>query len=154
MIGLAVALVVLGVLVFFGQRGRSTAPTAGGPIVPGLQAALNDMERVKIAKAGGETVATIEKHADGWASREGRLRSRRRRSCARICARSRRRRSSRRKPRTRRSTTSSGSKTSRANATGFAVAISAPGKDFGALILGNAKGTKQRYARRASEAQS
>jgi hypothetical protein len=66
LIALAVALVVLGVLAFFGQRGRSTAPTAGGPILPGLQAALNDVDKIKITKAGGEAVATIEKHADGW----------------------------------------------------------------------------------------
>jgi hypothetical protein len=70
LIALAVALVVLGVLAFLGQRGRSNAPTAGGPILPGLQAALNDVDKIKITKAGGETVATIEKHADGWAVAE------------------------------------------------------------------------------------
>jgi hypothetical protein len=66
LIALAVVLVVLGALAFLGQRGGSTAPTAGGPILPGLQAALNDVDKVKITKAGGEPVATIEKHADGW----------------------------------------------------------------------------------------
>src|SRR5262249_36367747 len=39
-------------------------------------------------------------------------------------------------------------------ATGLAITVSASGKDLGTLILGDAKGTKQRYARRASEAQS
>ena len=41
-----------------------------------------------------------------------------------------------------------------AKATGLAITIAASGKDFGTLILGDAKGTKQRYARRANEAQS
>ena len=155
LIALAVVLVVLGALAFFGQRGSSTAPTAGGPILPGLQAALNDVGEIKITKAGGETVATIEKHADGWTVAEkggyaadvAKLRqSLRALAEAKIL------------------------ETKTANpafydklgvqdikddkATGLGVAISAPGKDFGALILGDAKGSKQRYARRANEAQS
>ncbi len=65
-IGLLVALVVLGLLVFLVQRDRSPTASAGAAIVPGLQAALNDVERVTVAKAGGETVATLERRADGW----------------------------------------------------------------------------------------
>lgn len=155
LIALAVVLVVLGALAFFGQRGQSTAPTAGGPIMPGLQAALNDVTEIKITKAGGETVATIQKHADGWnvAEKGGysadvtKLRQNLRALAeAKIL------------------------ETKTANpafydklgvqdiasdkATGLAVAISVPGKDFGTLILGDAKGSKQRYARRANEAQS
>ena len=155
LIVLAVVLVVLGALAYFGQGGRSTAPTAGGPLVPGLEAALNDVAQVTITKAGGETVATIEKHADGWTVAEkggyaadvAKLRQNLRALAeAKIL------------------------ETKTANpafydklgvqdiasdkATGLAVAISVPGKDFGTLILGDAKGSKQRYARRASEAQS
>ncbi len=155
LIVLAVALVVLGALAYFGQRGRSTAPTAGGPLLPGLEGALNDVAQIKIAKAGGETVATIEKHADGWTVAEkggyaadvAKLRQNLRALAeAKIL------------------------ETKTANpafydklgvqdiasdkATGLAVAISVPGKDFGTLILGDAKGSKQRYARRANEAQS
>jgi hypothetical protein len=155
LIVLAVVLVVLGALAFFGQRGSSTAPTAGGPILPGLQAALNDVGEIKITKAGGETVATIEKHADGWTVAEkggyaadvAKLRQNLRALAeAKIL------------------------ETKTANpafydklgvqdlkddkATGLGVAISAPDKDFGTLILGDAKGSKQRYARRANEAQS
>ena len=155
LIALAVVLVVLGVLAFFGQRGGSTAPTAGGPIVPGLQAALNDVDKVKITKAGGEAVATIEKHADGWtvAEKAGyaadvtKLRQNLRALAeAKILE----------------------TKTANASfydklgvqdiasdkATGLGIAISSSGKDFGTLILGDAKGSKQRYARRANEAQS
>ena len=35
LIALAVVLVVLGALAFFGQRGQSPTPTAGAPFVPG-----------------------------------------------------------------------------------------------------------------------
>jgi len=155
LIALAVAIVVLGALAFFGQRGGSAALTAGGPILPGLQAALNDVAEIKITKAGGETVATIQKHADGWTVAEkggyaadvAKLRQNLRALAeAKIL------------------------ETKTANpafydklgvqdvasdkATGLAVAITVPGKDFGTLILGDAKGSKQRYARRANEAQS
>jgi hypothetical protein len=110
---------------------------------------------IKITKAGGETVATIEKHADGWNVAEkggysadvAKLRQNLRALAeAKIL------------------------ETKTANpafydklgvqdiasdkATGLAVTISVPGKDFGTLILGDAKGSKQRYARRANEAQS
>jgi hypothetical protein len=34
--------------------------------VPGLEAALNDVDRVTVVKAGGATVATLERRADGW----------------------------------------------------------------------------------------
>ena len=155
LIALAVVLVVLGVLAFLGQRGGSTAPTAGGPILPGLQAALNDVDKIKITKAGGEAVATIEKHADGWtvAEKAGyaadvtKLRQNLRALAeAKILE----------------------TKTANASfydklgvqdiasdkATGLGVAISSSGKDFGTLILGDAKGSKQRYARRANETQS
>ena len=155
LIALGVVLVVLGALAFFGQRGQSTAPTAGGAIMPGLQAALNDVAAIKITKAGGETVATIEKHADGWnvAEKGGysadvtKLRQNLRALAeAKILE----------------------TKTSNPafydklgvqdiasdKATGLAVSISVPGKDFGTLILGDAKGSKQRYVRRANEAQS
>ncbi|HUL81805.1 MAG TPA: DUF4340 domain-containing protein [Gammaproteobacteria bacterium] len=153
---LLVALVVLGAAAFFGQRARAPAGAgAGGPILPGLQAALNDVDRVTIKKAGGETVATIEKHAEGWSVAEkggypadvAKLRQNLRALAeAKILE----------------------TKTANpefydklgvldvtdAKATGVAISISASGKDLGTLILGDAKGTKQRYARRAGEAQS
>jgi hypothetical protein len=155
LIALAVALVVLGALAFFGQRSPSPSSAAGAPILPGLQAALNDVAQVKVTKAGGATVATIDKHADGWTVAEksgyaadiAKLRQNLRALAeAKIL------------------------ETKTANpefydklgvqdiasdkATGLAVTITVPGKDFGTLILGDAKGTKQRYARRANEAQS
>lgn len=155
LIALAVALVVLGALAYFAQRTGSPKVTTGGLILPGLEAALNDIERVTIKKAGGETVATIEKHADGWTVAEkggypadvAKLRQNLRALAeAKILE----------------------TKTANpeyydklgvadiadAKATGLAITITARGMDLGTLILGDAKGTKQRYARRANEAQS
>jgi hypothetical protein len=155
LIALAVVLVVLGALAFFGQRGQAPTPTAGAPFVPGLLAALNDVTEIKITKAGGETVATIEKHADGWnvAEKGGyaadvtKLRQNLRALAdAKILE-------------TKTANPSFYDKLgvqdiASDKATGLAVAITVPGKDFGTLILGDAKGSKQRYARRANDAQS
>ena len=153
---LLAALVVLGAVAFFGQRARSPAPaTAGGPILPGLQSALNDVDRVTIKKAGGETVATIEKHAGGWAVAEkgdypadvAKLRQNLRALAeAKILE-------------TKTANPAFYDKlgvldVSDAKATGLAITVAASGKDLGTVILGDAKGTKQRYARRANEAQS
>jgi hypothetical protein len=155
-VGLLVALVALGLLVFFVQRDRSpAAASAGAPIVPGLQAALNDVERVTVAKAGGETVATLERRADGWiVAEKGDY-------PANVTT-------LRQGLRTLAEAKVLETKTANpelygrlgvedvaaANAAGVAVTFTAPGKDFGSLILGNAVGTKQRYARLASDAES
>jgi hypothetical protein len=155
MLVLLAALVVLGALALLGQRARSPATTAGGPILPGLQAALNDVDRVTVNKAGGDTVATIEKHADGWSVAEkggypadvAKLRQNLRALAeAKILE-------------TKTANPAFYDKlgvldVADAKATGLAITIAASGKDFGTLILGDAKGTKQRYARRAGEAQS
>ena len=66
LIYLGVVLVVLALLVVVGQRRGSPQSTAGTAIVPGLEAALNDVDRVTLVKAGGATVATLERRADGW----------------------------------------------------------------------------------------
>ena len=153
---LVAALIVLGALAFVGQRARSPAATpAGGPIMPGLQAALNDIDRVTIKKAGGETVATVEKHAGGWtvAEKDGypadvaKLRQNLRALAeAKIIE-------------TKTANPAFYDKlgvvdVADAKATGLAITVAASGKDLGTLILGDAKGTKQRYARRANDAQS
>ena len=61
------ALVVLALLVTFGQRNRSSSSvTSGAEFVPGLRASINDVERVVVTKSNGETVATLERRPDGW----------------------------------------------------------------------------------------
>jgi len=154
-IALLAALVVLGLLVVVGQRDRTPASQSGAAFVPGLEAALNDVASVALVKAGGEKVATLEKRGGAWVVAEknaypadlGKLRQNLRALAeAKILE-----------------TKTANSEfydklgvqdVAGASATGIAVTISAPGKDFGTLILGDAHGTKQRYARRASEAQS
>ncbi len=154
-IGLLVALVVLGLLVFFVQRDRSPASGAGAALVPGLQAALNDIERVTLAKAGGETVATLERQGDAWVVAE-------KAGYAADVAKLRQGLRTLAEAKVLETKTSNAAfydklgveDVAQANAGGIAVTVVAPGKDFGSLILGNAVGTKQRYARHASEAQS
>jgi hypothetical protein len=60
---LAVLAVVLAVV---GQRGGAPATGTGSLLVPGLAEALNDIERVVVTRAGGETVATLVRGATGW----------------------------------------------------------------------------------------
>jgi hypothetical protein len=154
-IGLLVALVALGLLVFFVQRDRSPTASAGTSIVPGLQAALNDIERVTVTKAGGEIVATLERRADGWVIAEkGGYRA--------DVAKLRRGLSDLAEAKVLETKTANPEFYAKlgvedvagSSAGGVAVTVSAPGKDFGSLILGSAVGTKQRYARRASDAPS
>ena len=63
------------------RRGRAAhaddrRSSAGAAFVPGLAAALNDVERVTLTKAGGETVATLERRGDaGSWSRRARYRA-------------------------------------------------------------------------------
>jgi hypothetical protein len=149
-------LVALGVITALSQRDSSPPTSAGTVLLPGLNDVLNDVERVALQKGGGETVATLEKRGDTWVVAEkagyaadvGKLRQGLRAlGDAKILE----------------------TKTanpelygrlgvqdlSAADASGVSVLITAAGgKQFGPVILGNAEGTKQRYARRGAEAQS
>jgi hypothetical protein len=148
------AVIVLVALVLIGQRG----PAGGGSgkrLVPSLEAALNDIERVTITKANNEIVVSLERTPEGWvatnkngyAADVGRLRQGLRSLAeAKILEQK---------------TANpelyghlgvedvSGDK-----AAGLAIALTAKGKELPALILGNAEGSKHRYVRRAGEAQS
>ena len=148
------ALLVLLVLVLVGQR--DTTPEGNGTaFVPGLAAALGDLERVTVVKANGETVATLEKRPESWvvADKQG------------YAANS---------TKLRQALTALGEasileqKTANADlhdrlgvedvtvsdAAGISLAFTAPGHELPTIILGNAEGSRYRYARRAGEAQS
>jgi hypothetical protein len=153
---LLVALVVLGALVAFSQRKTSPPPTAVGTVlVPGLQESLNEVERVGIVKAGGETVATLEKRDDAWVVSDksnypadvAKLRQ-----TLRALAEAKIREVKTANPEfyDRLGVVDPGD----AKATGVAVSVTVPGKELPSVILGNAEGAKQRYARRANEPQS
>jgi hypothetical protein len=152
---LAAALVVLLVLVMTGQQ-SGTAPGGGGAaLVPGLEEALGDIERVTIVKANDETVATLEKRPESWvvADKHGYTAD-----AAKL----------------RQALTALGEakileqKTatpalydrlgvedvSAPGAAGISIAATAPGRELPTVILGNAEGSGYRYARRAGEAQS
>jgi hypothetical protein len=153
---LIVALVVLGGLVAVNQRQSSPAPTTvGTALVPGLQESLNDVERVGIVKAGGEAVATLEKRENTWVVANksdypadvAKLRQ-----SLRALAEAKIREVKTANPEfyDRLGVVDAAD----SKATGVAVSITVPGKEFGTVILGNTEGAKQRYARRASEPQS
>jgi hypothetical protein len=59
-------LVVLAVLIAVGQRSRAPQTSTGELFAPALADTLDNVERITVAKAGGETVATIERRDDGW----------------------------------------------------------------------------------------
>ena len=151
---LAAALVVLLALVIFGQR--TSAPVGlGTALVPDLEAALGDLERVTVAKANGETVATLEKRPDNWvvADKNGYVAN---------AAKLRQALTALAEAKILEQKTANPELYGRlgvedvtaANAAGVSVALTAQGRELPTIILGNAEGSKYRYARRAGEAQS
>ncbi len=152
---LAAALVVLLILVVAGQR-SGTAPAGGGAeLVPGLEAALGEIERVTIVKANNETVATLEKGPESWvvADKHG---------YAANAAKLRQALTALGEARILEQKTANAELYGRlgvedlgvADAAGISIALAAPGRDLPTVILGNADGARFRYARRAGEAQS
>ncbi len=151
---IGVVLVVLLGLVLVGQRDTMPA-SSGATLVPGLESALGDVERVTIVKANGETVATLERRPESWvvADKQGYAAN---------------------ATKLRQALTALGEasileeKTANpelhgrlgvedvagAEAKGLSIAFTAPGHELPTIILGNAEGSRYRYARRADEAQS
>jgi hypothetical protein len=152
---LAVAFVALLVLVLVGQRDGGGPPGAGEALVPGLEAALGDVERVTIARAGGETVATLEKGNESWivADKHG---------YAANAAKLRQALTALAEASVLEQKTANAElygrlgveDTAEPTATGISIALTAPGRELPTIILGNAEGARYRYARRAGEAQS
>jgi hypothetical protein len=151
---LAGALVVLLALVIFGQR-TSSPVGSGSALVPELTAALGDVERVTVVKANGETVATLEKRPDAWvvADKHGYVAN---------AAKLRQALTALSEARILEQKTANPELYGRlgvedvtgADASGISIALTAPGRMLPTIILGNAEGSRYRYARRAGEAQS
>ncbi|HSC16052.1 MAG TPA: DUF4340 domain-containing protein, partial [Gammaproteobacteria bacterium] len=151
---LAGVLVVLLALVIFGQR-TSTPVGTGSALVPDLEAALGDLERVTVVKANGETVATLEKRPDNWvvADKHGYVAN---------AAKLRQALTALAEARIVEQKTANPELYGRlgvedvtgATAAGLSVALTASGRTLPTIILGNAEGSRYRYARRAGEAQS
>jgi hypothetical protein len=152
---LAAALVVLVVLVLAGQRNGAGPAGAGAALVPGLEAALGQIERVTVVKANNETVATLEKQPDRWvvADKHG---------YAADAAKLRQALTALAEAQVLEQKTANAELYGRlgvedvtgANAAGISIAFAAPGQELPTIILGNAEGSRYRYARRAGETQS
>jgi uncharacterized protein DUF4340 len=151
---LAGALVVLLALVIFGQRTSAPVGT-GSALVPDLAAALGDLERVTVVKANGETVATLEKRPDNWVVAD-------KHDYVANAAKLRQALTALSEAKILEQKTANPALYGRlgvedvtgASAAGVSIALAAQGHDLPTIILGNAEGSKYRYARRAGEAQS
>lgn len=152
---LLAALVVLAVAAVVAERSRAPATTQGTAFVPGLEAALNDLERVALVKAGNEAIATLERRDGAWLVAEknnypadvAKLRQQLRALAdAKILEQ---------KTATPELYDRLGVvDVSAPTATGIAVSFTAAGKELPTVILGDVQGSKYRYARRAGEQQS
>lgn len=150
------ALIVLALLVTFGQRNRSASSvTSGAEFVPGLRAAINDVERVVVTTAKGETVATLERRPESWVVVE-------KSAYPADIAKLRQALSALGDAKILEAKTATPELYSRLgveditgdDAKGVQIAFMAAGRELPAVILGNVEGSKYRYARRAGETQS
>jgi hypothetical protein len=156
LVGLVVAVAVLTVLAIVGQRGDNTTRSDRGALLaPGLDEALNDVERVTLTKAGGEVVATLERRPENWVVAEksdyradvGKIRQG-------LVALAEARILEQKTANPEYYGRLGVEDVSEADAAGIAIAFTASGHELPTLIIGNAEGGKFRYARRAGEMQS
>lgn len=154
---LAIAGAILALLAYFGGRDASTAAVSGSgqPFVPGLEAALNDVERISVEVAGGRAGATLEKQVDRWVvvQKDGyRADVEKIRDGLRALAEARVLELKTANPELhdRLGVEDVAGETAK----GVAVTLSAPGRDLPAVILGNTEGAKYRFARRVDAPQS
>jgi hypothetical protein len=152
---LLAAVVALLVLVLVGERGGTPAGGSGEPLLPGLEAALGQIERVAVVKGNGETVATLERRSDNWVVTD-------KHGYVANAAKLRQALTSLGEARILEQKTSNPELYDRLGvedvaseeAAGLSVTLFAPGHELPTVILGNAEGSQYRYARRAGEAQS
>jgi Domain of unknown function (DUF4340) len=149
------AFVVLVVLAVIGQRGGDGVPVQGAELVPGLEAAINDVERITLTKSGGETIATLERRPDGWVVTE---KNAYRADVAKLrqgIAALAEARILEQKTANPESYARLGVEdVSAADAAGVAIALIGGGREWPTVILGNVEGNKYRYARRSDDPQS
>jgi Domain of unknown function (DUF4340) len=155
LLGLIAALVVLAVIVVVTQHSGAPSSSAGAKFVPDLQAALNDIDKVTIVKAGSAAVATLERQPDGWvvAEREGYPADvgKLRKNLVALAEASILEEKTANPGNYERLGVQDIDKDS---AKGVAVSLAAANRQLPTLIIGNADGTKYRYVRRAGAAQS
>lgn len=66
LIVLAAALAVLALVALWGQRGDAPQTQVNALFLPELEASLGDIDRVRVAGAGNQTLATLERRPDSW----------------------------------------------------------------------------------------
>ncbi|HEX6997587.1 MAG TPA: DUF4340 domain-containing protein [Gammaproteobacteria bacterium] len=152
---LAVAGAVFLLLAVLGERSSAPPARTSELLLPGLADVVNDLEEIKVVKAGNETVATLHPAEDGWTVAErdgypadlGKLRqSLRALAEARIVEQ---------KTATPELYERLGVEdVADAEASGVAVSFSGPGAELPTVIIGDAEGGEYRYVRRAGEATS
>jgi len=152
---LLATVVALVLLVTLGERGSAPSATSGAAFVAGLEAAIDDIERVTVTRAGGETVATIERRPTGWVVTEkggypADVAKLRQSLLALAEAQVLEEKTSNPELYARLGVEDVAS----AEATGVAVAFVAANRELPSLILGNAEGSRYRYVRRTGEAPS
>lgn len=154
-IALLAALVVLIGLATLGRDPGSTPPTTGQPFLPGLTAALGEVDRVAVVKANGETVATLEKRPERWvvADKHGYAANTGKLSQA-LAALGEAKILEQKTANPALYDRLGVEDVAGANAAGLGVTINAGGREVANVILGNAEGARYRYVRRAGEAQS
>jgi hypothetical protein len=150
------ALIVLVLLATFGGRTGTAPPASSGQaFLPDLAGALDDIERVTVVKARGETVATLEKRPEQWVVAD-------KHDYVANVAKLSQALSALGEAQILEEKTANAQLYDRLgvedvtdeNAAGVSVAIAAGGRELATVILGNAEGSRYRYVRRAGEAQS
>lgn len=154
-IALVAALVVLVGLATLGRDPGGAPPMAGQAFLPGFSGALGDVDRVTVTKANGETVATLERRPERWVVAD-------KHDYPSDVAKLSQALAALGDARILEQKTSNPSLYDRlgvedvagADAAGLGIAVAAGGREVANVILGNAEGSRYRYARRAGDAES
>jgi hypothetical protein len=157
LIFLGAAAIALALLAVLGQRSNEPAARLEPqPLVPGLEPALDELQRVSLVKAGNEAVATLERQPQGWVVAE-------RGGYPADIAKLRQALTALAEARIIERKTANPDFYERLGiadveleaAGGVAVSLEAAGAEqFPTVIVGDAEGTEYRYVRRAGETQS
>ncbi len=146
---------VLVVLALVGQNRAPGPSLSGSTLLPGLDAALNDVDEITLVRGGNETIASIRKSEQGWTvPAKGGYPADTAKIRDALLALS--------EARVVEEKTANPDFYDRLgvepveseSSAGTAVTIRYGGETFPTVILGDVEGTSQRYARRADEAQS
>lgn len=152
---LAALAAVFVVLALVGQNRAPSPSLSGSALLPGLDAALNDIDEITLVRAGNETIASIRRSEQGWTVPEkggypadiAKVRDA-------LLALSEARIVEEKTANPEFYDRLGVEAVESGSSAGTAVTIRHGGEAFPTVILGEVEGTSQRYARRADEARS